>query len=119
MLRAFLLELVYEAAARVWDCKALKITTGFHVGENSQGRGSVLAEAQTSDVPYLILFPEVSVKPFHELVREAFSLTSSRTEMSQGSSPAVREPLGRVGREEKQGGHLKRVSAGSRPCLRW
>lgn len=47
LLRAFLLELVFEAAASAWDCKALKITTGFPVGENAQGRGSVLAEAST------------------------------------------------------------------------
>lgn len=41
LLRAFLLELVFEAAASARDCKALKITTGFHVGEN---RGSHTGE---------------------------------------------------------------------------
>lgn len=38
-----------------------------------------------------------------ELAREAFTLTSFRTEMRQGSSQTVREPWGR-GR--KQGRHL-------------
>lgn len=43
--------------------------------------------------------------PSHELVREAFSLTSFRTEMSEGSNQ-TESPRGEWGRGGKQGRHL-------------